>query len=192
MLDIETLDQESSSVILSIALVYFETKIPVLVQNLKRQSVFVKIDVNEQRKKYNRTVSKETLSWWQKQSADCQEKSLIPNSADMSVEAAFDVLSNFFRKHGGSKRSHLYSRGSFDVIIVDSLIRVAGLKPLVHFSNHRDVRTFLTCIYPNTKDGYVEVDDENCPDFKTSTLIKHDPTDDCILDIVQMLAGKQE
>jgi hypothetical protein len=193
MLDIETLDQESTSVILSIALVYFKTELPVLIRDLRKQSILVKFDVNEQRKKFKRTVSKDTLDWWKKQPTAVQETSLFPSKKDVSVLDGMEMLSDFFSAHGGTKHSYIYSRGSFDAVITDSLIHVAGLKPLIHFSNYRDVRTALDCLYPKTsKNGYVEIDDENCPDFNSSKLIKHNPIDDCCADIGMMLAGKTQ
>lgn len=191
-LDIETLDTESTSTILSIALVYFEIKIPLLISDLRKQSIFIKFDVKEQRKVYGRTVNTDTLSWWAKQTTESQQKSLIPSTSDVCVEDGLFALKEFYAIHGGTQQSFVYTRGSFDTVIVDSLCKRASVKPLTHFSNYRDVRTFIHCMYKNSTAGYIDIDTKLCPDYDASTLVAHDPIDDCIRDICQMMAGKND
>jgi len=191
VLDLETLDTESTSVILSAALVYFEVKLPFTVAELKQQSICVKFDVADQRTNYKRTVSKDTLTWWSKQSRESQIKSLLPSSADLSAEDGLDALADFFHSHGATKNSYIYSRGSFDNIILESLNRAVGNKPLVHFANYRDTRTFISVMYPAAVNNYVEVDKTLCTDYDEAAFVHHDPVSDVIKDICMMLGGKQ-
>jgi hypothetical protein len=191
VLDIETLGTESNAVILSAALVWFEIKLPFTIEELRSQSCFVKFNSTEQ-KEAGRSVSLDTLTWWREQTKEAQMKSLIPKSTDYSVVEGMQVLKDFFDDNGGTKVHALYSRGSFDVSGMDSLMKAFGIKPFLHWANARDVRTFIDCHYPSSGRGYVDVDLNICPDYKTANLVKHDPVDDCLIDVAMMLGGKLE
>ena len=189
-LDIETLDTESTALVLSIGLVPFETKIPVSMTELRAKSFFVKFNAHEQKTKYNRSVSKDTLAWWSTQPEAAKVRSLIPSSNDMSAEDGLFALQEYFHSHGGTKNSMIYTRGAFDSMITESLSKAVGVKTLVPYYGFLDIRTFIHCMYPNSKRGYVPVDLTICPDYNEEILIGHCPVDDCVRDICQMLAGQ--
>ena len=65
--DVETLGVESTSVILSYAIVYFDPDTRPSYQQLLDKTLFVKLDAKDQIKNYKRTVSKDTIDWWSKQ-----------------------------------------------------------------------------------------------------------------------------
>jgi hypothetical protein len=189
-LDIETLDTESTAVILSIGLVPFATKIPLSMQELREKSFFVKFDAVQQQKRYNRTVSKDTLDWWATQPHEAKVKSLIPSANDLSAEDGLFELQAFFHSRGGSRNSLIYTRGNFDSIITESLCKAVGVKPLVPYYGFLDIRTFIHCMYPKSERGYVPIDTKICPDYDETLLVAHEPVDDCVRDICMMLAGQ--
>ena len=189
-LDIETLDTESSAVVLSIGLVPFETKLPLSMHKLREKSFFVKLNAVEQQSKYKRSVSKDTLDWWAKQPEEAKVRSLYPSSEDLSVEDGLFALQEYFLSHGGTKNSMIYTRGAFDSMITESLCKAAGAKPLVPYYGFLDIRTFIHCMYPKSQRGYVPIDMNICPDYDEKILIGHCPVDDCVRDICQMLAGQ--
>jgi hypothetical protein len=191
-LDIETLDTASTAVILSIGLVPFEAKTPFTIAELKRKSFFVKFDAKEQTSVYKRSVSKDTLAWWATQPDAAKNMSLIPSLKDMSAEDGLFALQEFFHSRGGTKNSKIYTRGSFDQMITESLCKAVGVKPLVPYYGFRDIRTWVDCMYPKSERGYIAVDKSVCTDYSEEALVSHDPVDDCIRDIAMMLGGVTE
>jgi hypothetical protein len=189
-LDIETLATEANAVILSIGLVPFEAKTFFTVEGLRKNSFFVKFNAREQQTIYNRSVSKDTLKWWSEQSKASQAMSLIPSSSDMSVVDGLSALTEFYHSRGGSKNSKIYTRGSFDQMITDSLFKAADMKPLAPYYGFRDIRTFIEVLYPKSERGYIKVDTTVCTDYNEDKLVAHDPVEDCLRDIAMMLAGE--
>jgi hypothetical protein len=189
-LDIETLATEANAVILSIGLVPFEAKPFFTVEGLRKNSFFVKFNAREQQTIYNRSVSKDTLKWWSEQSKASQAMSLIPSSSDMSVVDGLSALTEFYHSRGGSKNSKIYTRGSFDQMITDSLFKAADMKPLAPYYGFRDIRTFIEVLYPKSERGYIKVDTTVCTDYNQDKLVAHDPVEDCLRDIAMMLAGE--
>ena len=189
VLDIETLGTESNAVILSVALVYFGPTIPLYINEVRKNSILLKLNVEQQIRELKRTTNKDTMDWWAKQDKATQLASLIPRDDDLSPADAMEKLLDFFHSHGGTKNSTIFSRGAFDAIIIESMNRALGNKPLVHYSNYRDIRTFIECMYPESKGGYVAVDKQICPDYDESNMAKHNPLDDCLIDIAQMMGG---
>lgn len=188
-LDIETLATEANAVILSIGLVPFEAKPIFTLEGLRKNSFFVKFNAREQQTMYNRSVSKDTLKWWSEQSKASQAMSLIPSASDRSVVDGLSALTEFYHSRGGSKNSKIYTRGSFDQMITDSLFKSANMKPLAPYYSFRDIRTAIEILYPKSERGYIEVDCNLCTDYKEDSLVGHDPVDDCLRDIAQLLAG---
>jgi hypothetical protein len=189
-LDIETLSTESNAVILSIGLVPFEAKPIFTLESLRKNSCFVKFNAREQQTIYNRSVSKDTLKWWSEQSKASQAMSLIPSASDMSVIDGLSALTEFYHSRGGTKNSKIYTRGSFDQMITDSLFKAADMKPLAPYYSFRDIRTFIDCLYPKSERGYIKVDTTVCTDYNEDKLVAHDPVEDCLRDIAMMLAGE--
>jgi len=192
LFDLETLGIDSTCVVLSAAITHFESedKIPVedLTSDLAIQeyhkyvcnSCYVKFDALEQ-KKINRSVTPSTLDWWKKQADIPRNLALRPSANDLSVVQGVEVLRRYITDHGGNKQL-VWARGSLDQMAIDSLCRSVDIEPLFMYNRWRDVRTAIDFL-ANTDNGYCEIKNFN-PD---SHVIKHDPRNDCALDIMMML-----
>ena len=188
--DIETLGTESTSVVLSAAIVWFEIKPDVLVSELRKQSCFVKFRVREQIYNYDRITSIDTQNWWRDQSQEAKEVSLLPTKNDMSVIDGIEKLRSFYNDSGGKKSNYIYSRGTLDSTCLDSLCRVAKIPPLWHYAQHRDVRSVVDCMFKKSYNGNVKIDKSLCQDYDENLICLHNPIDDCIKDICMLIAGE--
>ena len=189
--DLETLSVESTTVILSAGLVYVdpETLSPdndIAYQQMYHNGLFVKFKVSEQ-VAAGRTMSKDTLDWWAKQGQIQRETSFVPRANDLTVQEAYDKISDYFFSIPGAKDMPIWVRGSMDQPAFESLCRTFSLKPITTYNNYRDIRTAISILYCDTeKAGYVEI-----PNFNRDSVIKHDPVADCCLDLLMLLRGKQ-
>jgi hypothetical protein len=186
--DIETLGAESTSVILSYAIVYFDPDTKPTYQQLLDKTLFVKLDAKDQIKNYKRTICKDTLEWWSKQHEYIQGISLTPKPDDVSAVGAFRMLSEYIRRVPNAENQTFWQRGSLDQVVLDSLCRALYEEPIVRYSNWRDVRTAIDILYGSTN-GYVEIDH---PEFNKDLVLKHHPSHDICLDVMQLLYGKEK
>lgn len=184
VIDTETLDTQSSAVVLTLSAVRFDRyghEIGIGIEGGKLQEkgpnqLHVMINVTEQLLA-DRTVSLGTTKWWRGQSQAAKE-SVIHGQA-LSVTEVMDLLSNFIGD------AQVYCRGTdFDPPILQSLYRMVGKKAPWKYNQVRDVRTYIDALNGGTK-GYLE--DWNQPEW----LIPHHSLHDCIRDAMQMQqAGK--
>ena len=114
--DVETLGVESTSVILSYAIVYFDPDTRPSYQQLLDKTLFVKLDAKDQIKNYKRTVSKDTIDWWSKQHEYIQTVSLHPKPDDVSAEQAYQMLYDYIYRIRGAENHTFWQRGSLDQI----------------------------------------------------------------------------
>lgn len=183
VLDLETLDIESTAVVLSAALVYFEEG--ATYESLMNDVLFVKFDVKEQLKVHKRTASKSTLEWWSKQSDLAKKISLIPSDKDISVEEGIIQIKKYLKRTSKDKMI-IWSRGSIDSVIIDSLCRSAELAPIAYYNQHREIRTALDLLATTTVNGYCKVDLPGF-DMEAAKKNKHDPRVDVVLDAIQLM-----
>ena len=185
MFDIETLDVESTSVILSAAAIKFDPNdLTKTYQDYLDEALFVKFDVKEQMRDYNRTVSKDTMQWWSEQHDYVRKVSFVPSSDDLSVSEGLDRLIDYVKVAEGDT---IWSRGSLDQMAIDSLCKVAGKPLIAPYFTWRDVRTALDCLTQTSKNGYCKI--KGGFDSR-SNVIKHHPTHDCAFDIMMLLHGE--
>ena len=189
--DLETLSVESTTIILSAGLVYVdpETLSPdndIAYTQMYDSGLFVKFKVSEQ-VAAGRTMSKDTLDWWAKQGQIQRETSFIPSPCDLTVQEAYDLMSDYFFSIPGAKDMPIWVRGSMDQPAFESLCRTFSLKPITTYNNYRDIRTAISILYCDTeKAGYVEI-----PNFNRDLVIKHDPVHDVCYDLLMLLRGQQ-
>lgn len=190
-LDVETMGVESTSVVLSIGIVYVPDTNPRSYQEILDNSIFVKLDVKDQVDNYHRIVDKGTLEWWKKQGEAQRLRSFVPSRKDVSVQDAIRICKNWVKLQP-EQNAMVWTRGSMDQCVMDSLFKVAGHEPLFVYNQYRDVRTAIDLIYPETsKNGYVDVDPDRCPGWDRDLVLKHCPVSDAAYDICMLLFGKQ-
>lgn len=189
MFDVETLGKESTSVILSMACIHFDPDSKPTPQELRDNTFFCKFDAEDQMKRLKRTVGKSTMEWWAKQCEHVKVKSFKPNPA---IDERFEDGYERMRRWAASKNepdSYVWARGNLDQLVLDSMEEQLEIEPIFPFKRWRDVRTavdFLT----GTTNGYCKV---NYPGFDPYLHItKHNPIDDCVLDVMQLIYGVKE
>lgn len=191
LFDVETLGVESTSVVLSAAITFFDFNDKIenptagnLLSEYNRYvmtSKVVKFNTLEQSQN-GRVSTEDTLEWWTKQSQMARDASLYVNSNDLSTADGINQLRSYIDAHGGNKQI-VWARGSLDQMVIDSLCRTANVQPLFMYNMWRDVRTAIDLLATESKGGYAEIPNFN-PDLH---VVKHLPENDCALDILTML-----
>ena len=185
ILDIETLGVESTSVVLSAALLYFDEKDKYTFEQLVNKCCFVKFDANDQIKNYKRTVDKGTIDWWKEQTAETRKLSVSPSANDVSVEKGIKVFKEYIRDNSTDNKEICWIRGTIDQTCMESLCRALGTPPIFEYWQYRDIRTALDLLKETTKKGYCKI-----PGFDFSKISKHDPVHDISLDVMMLLYGE--
>lgn len=185
MFDVETLGTESNCVVLSAAIIHFDTNDKVDYDQLLEKALFVKFDAQYQIKQLHRTIENETLEWWGKQHDYVKKVSMTPSADDLSPQEGITKLRDYVNSYAGDKT--MWARGSLDQMSIDSLARMVGEEPIVRYNMWRDVRTAVDLLCETASDGYCTV---NHPTFQRHNVIKHHPTHDCALDIMMLMYGK--
>ena len=187
MFDVETLDTESTTVILSAALCYFDVTKKPSFEQLVENSVFVKFDVDEQRE-MGRTMSKDTMKWWKDQTYLAKQKSFVPSDDDVTARLGIEIFHRYIEKYDPDHQCQFWARGSLDQMSIDSLARQLGMDVIAPYWAWRDVRTAVDCLC-GSNNGYTDVD---FPGFMRDNVIKHDPVHDCALDAMMLMYGKEQ
>lgn len=190
MFDIETLGIESTTVVLSAAIIHFDPEVDTNIsfKELVQRGLLVKFDAKDQVKRLNRTMTKSTLDWWNKQGEYQQKLSFVPDaSRDMISENGIEAIRKYINQyHRGADPQTLtiWARGSLDQMAIDSLALKAEVEPIAPFNRWRDVRTAID-LMTDSKNGYCTVRELN-----RDEVAKHDPVHDCALDILMLLRGE--
>ena len=189
--DIETLGTRSTSVILSMAAVYFNPDEKPDHIKLRETAFFAKFDVDEQVRELKREVDRDTITWWSKQCLNAQVNSFKRNPA---VDVPFRVGHAAMKAWADEKKDPacwVWARGSLDQVLLDDITKQCGLEPIFTYNRWRDVRTAVDCLF-GTTNGYtsVEVPPRVTPFDPALHITKHRPVDDCIFDAMQLLYGK--
>lgn len=189
--DIETLDLESTAIILSIGAVYYDGVSNLTYQGLIDSSIFVKLDVREQVKNLGRTKNRDTMDWWAKQSSEAKRISLLPSDTDVSAGDALDIVTRWFKTKPDYKNDVIWSRGHLDQMCIESLMRVTGKSPFISHASWRETRTAIECMYEKSKNGYVAVDTSLISDYDENRVIRHHPVHDATNDMCMLVGGVQ-
>lgn len=181
--DVETLDIESTAIVLSAALVYFDPTETVTFDELVDRSIYVKFSIEEQ-KQMGRSKSAETIDWWRKQGPDIQKLCLFPSPKDLTAKDGIGRLRNYIKEHGDSN-SFVWARGTLDQMVIESLARSADVKPMANYNAWCDVRTAIRLLKETSEwNGYCHV-----PGLDRSKVNKHNPIDDVCLDALMLVHG---
>ena len=184
VLDIETLGVESTSVILSLAIVHFDETEQYTFDELVKKTCFVKFDASDQIKTYKRTVDKGTIDWWKTQDQDIRKLSVSPSEIDVSAEKGIKTVKEYIRENSTNNKEICWIRGTIDQTCTESLCRAMGVPPLFEYYQFRDIRTALDLIKETTKRGYCKI-----PDFDIKNVDKHNPIHDVSLDVMMLIYG---
>jgi hypothetical protein len=188
--DIETLGVDSDSVILSMGCIYIADPNPKSIDDLREDSFYVKLDAKYQIDKLGRTVSQDTLAWWKKQEKSVRDAACKPSVEDVKPLEAIHMLRRFAYSKVGNNPSKCYTRGFMDVFVTEHLARQVETTLPWKYNDFLDVRTAIELLYPNSKNGYVDVDPTKCYNFDRAAVKKHHPVWDCALDAAMILFGK--
>lgn len=192
IIDFETMgtDTRKSVVIDMSAMVFdwnrFTSETPYTLDDIRQTKKF-KLDTKEQVSKYEFTVDKNTINFWQSQDKEVRKK-IIPRSDDISLEDFTEQFLQFLRSHG--KINYWWSRGnSFDPPILWRLFDTLGkndflLKQLPHWTL-RDTRTFIDAKFDFEikKNGFVPVSN---PDVWEQKFKEHDSSWDILADVLRL------
>jgi hypothetical protein len=182
--DVETMGVESSSIVLSAALVWFDpADTSITFEQLVERAVYVKFSAMEQ-KKAGRTVDKDTMLWWSKQGEVIYNLCVKGSKSDLLAVEGLGILRDYVKKHG-SKDSFIWTRGSLDQMVIESLCRSTGEEKIADYNAYMDVRTAIRLLKDTSKwTGYCDI-----PDFDWNKVSKHNPIDDIALDVLMLVKG---
>ena len=182
--DVETLDNKSTAVVLSLAICWFDGSSDVTYEEYVERTLYVKLDMKEQLQA-GRTKSKATIEWWQKQGTEIQKLCLFPSPNDVDAVSALGKVRDYIKNTGGTDKSFIWARGSLDQSSLDSLAETFGVEPIAAYNQWMDVRTAIRMTKETSQwSGYCDV-----PGFDYSKLSKHNPIDDIIIDILMLSNG---
>ena len=194
ILDIESTSVESTTVILSVAILYFdEKKADHTWESLMNDAFFVKISAKDQIENYKRTVSKSTLEWWAKQCKEARDISYTPKKSDLLAKDAIAALRGYVKLYTKNPKNECcWTRGNLDQLALDSFFySTSEENALFPFWCYRDVRTFIDFNTETGARGYATIDPERYPGtWDKSVVVKHSPQDDICFDVLQILYGK--
>jgi hypothetical protein len=139
MWDIESLDTKPSAVVLSIGAVMFDPNTDEL-----GESIYVVLDVAQQMKA-GRTISSDTLAWWNQQS---EEARAIFNAPQLLVMDALEALTGFIQRN--SPRGFWGNGSDFDNVIIGSLFESFNVPRPWSYSRNRCFRTLKSLPLPKT------------------------------------------
>lgn len=187
--DVESLGVSSESVVLSAAITFGDIKESYSMKELVDNTFFVKFSVEDQIKNYKRNVDADTGDWWKKQCDTVKRMSLIPDKTkDLSAKEGILKLKEYIYSQCDPSKVLVWSRGSIDQLVLDSLTKQVGEQIIFPYSNWRDVRTAICLLADDEKRGYCGVSTEKFPDYDANQIIKHQPQWDCILDFAMLMS----
>lgn len=154
--DIETLGLHENAVVTSLAVVPFQFETYRPYPSYVRDGLFVKFDIPEQIKKYQRGTDASTLQWWKEQSKEAKQFSITPSAEDVDLKTGLDLIRQWIQSVEGHefKKSYHWSRGNdFDFPKISSLHEYAGVDKPFNDRRIRDVRTYVD-ILTGVDNGY--------------------------------------
>ena len=147
-LNIQTLSLQSDAVVLSLAITKFydnynydfTTDEPC--KELVKNTRFIKFNVKEQVKKYHRSVSDDTITFWKNQPKDIMNFSFVPSSNDYLLEDGLNHIKTFIESFPKEEKT-CFIRGAFGQVVFINLCNMANV-PL--YFNYMETKTAITCL----------------------------------------------
>jgi hypothetical protein len=182
--DFETLSQNQiRGVVLSFAMLPFapsrftNPELSYTYEELLSKTKFIKFNVEEQVKKYDRKIEKKTLEWWSQQ-GDLAKKQLKPSSEDQSISELY----SFFVLNKPVNLDTVYTRGNtFDPVFFQHIIEQTGNTMPYDWWMDRDTRSLIDGLSwgSGMKNSFMP---PNCED----KFVHHDPCHDIVLDVMRL------
>ena len=181
--DFETLSQDQRrGVVTSFAMLNFSEKRyiedPYTFEELVASCKYIKFDVEDQVKNFNRIMSKETIQWWNDQGEEAK-KQIKPCIDDASIVTFYDWITKNI-DCGTIKKS--FTRGNtFDPMFLQYLMAQTGKPDPFHWRTVRDTRSTIEGMSFGMKleNGFM-------PGDLKDKFIKHDPCHDVAMDVMRM------
>lgn len=143
---------------------------------LLNQTEYMKFDVADQVKNWNRKVEQSTLEWWKSQSKEAIA-SIKPSDKDVSITRLIPWLGSDLTNN----TKYVFTRNNtFDPVIVTSVCSLMGEKVPYDWWKIRDTKSFIFgLVYDNNiRDDFIP---PNCDNY-----VKHDPRHDIVLDVMRL------
>lgn len=182
--DVETMGIESNAVVLSAAIVYFDTTEDVSYDELVERSLYVKFDAREQIRA-GRKIDRGTVEWWEKQSPAIRKLCFLPSPKDLSAKDGMEEIRAYIKKYGDPKKTFIWARGTLDSMVTESLSRTFGIEPLINYNSWMDVRTGIRLLKDSSNwNAYCDI-----PGFDKDQVDKHNPIADVCYDALMLTKG---
>lgn len=182
MFDTETLGVRERSVVTTLACIPFCFEDDLTYEAHIENGLYIKFDVKEQIKQYQRTTDKDTLEWWKKQSDEAKQHSLAPSVDDVSLAVGCQQLRDFIKSTNYDfKTSWAWSRGSyFDFPKIEDLYRDLGQRAPYNGFKVRDTRTMID-VLTGSLNGDYDLENGTPQEF-----LKHHALHDCALEVAKV------
>lgn len=164
---LETLGLETTSVILSCAVLKFNSDDEMNYKSLYDRSLFVKFSIKDQIKNYGRTYSQETIKWWKTQNEKIQEMNFLPSSKDVNVIDGLVKIREYMQE-----KDDVFARNS-DAYTLSSLCREANQYPLFYNNKVLCTKTAIKCLKMN--------------EMTINELVKYNPVSEICNDVINLL-----
>lgn len=181
--DFETLSQNQiNGVVLSLAVLQYEdsrfVEKPYTFEELLSKTKMIKFDVEEQVKKFNRVISRDTLNWWKEQGPEVSSQ-LKPSKDDCSIQDTYDF---FIENVDVDTLEKVFTRGNtFDPVFLENIVRQFDQEMPHPWWLIRDTRSYIEGMAygSDLKNSFI-------PDELKEKFVKHDPRHDIVLDVMRM------
>lgn len=136
MIDIETMDTETTAVVLSIGMVIYDP-LTIVRSNISiMANMYYALDIREQVEK-GRTIGADTMVWWSQQSAEARK--VFTEQPRTHPIAAVHNISGWLDEY---KVEHIWGNGvDFDNAIINSLAKSFGATKPLNYKHNRCFRT---------------------------------------------------
>lgn len=182
--DFETMSQNPvDGVVVSFAMASYDPQRfadnPYTYQEILDKTQYMKFDVEDQVKNYNRKIEKATLEWWSQQNKEAQKK-LAPSPDDKSIADLY----GFFIVNKPVNLNKVYTRrNTFDPIFMTSLMKATGNPEPYDWWSVRDTISYIEGLSYG-----VDLNPGFIPEGLEDKFVKHDPTHDIAMDVMRMQA----
>jgi hypothetical protein len=150
---------------------------PYTYQELLDKTHYLKFDVEDQVKRYNRKIEKDSLEWWSRQNKEAQAK-LAPSSNDRSIAELY----GFFVVNKPVNLNKVYTRrNTFDPVFMTSLMKATGNPQPYDWWDVRDTISYIEgLVHPqDIKTNFI-------PEGLEEHFVVHDPCHDIAMDVMRI------